>query len=150
MTNQEVYNQIVVSMRTSLGRKCAAGIFIPDEKYSPRMEMSKIKDSYDGELQEIFVGIFEGIDINFLCEMQENHDDSTHSSDFNFFNEWIPKMIVTGENHKLDLSVFQEYRNHCLVGKIIARTVVIKGKDRRQSIQEKLLDSDLEVIQDQH
>lgn len=55
--------------------------------------------------------------------MQENHDDSTHSSDFNFFNEWIPKMIVTGENHNLDLSAFQEYRNHCLVGKIITRTL---------------------------
>lgn len=138
MTNQEVYNQIVVNMinqggfsmeaqfcayRTSKGRKCAAGIFIPDEKYSPRMEMSKIKNCFTGELQEIFKEIFEGIDIDFLYEMQENHDDSTHSSDFNFFNEWIPKMIVTGENHNLDLSVFQEYRNHCLVGGIITRTL---------------------------
>lgn len=87
MTNQEMFNKVyqhfivenngpsydasidACCYRGPNGAKCAAGLFIPDDRYSPRMERQDIKDVVRGfDLSDIFE------DINFVVELQHWHD----------------------------------------------------------------------------
>lgn len=146
MNNQELYNQVIRNIinqggpsiddegefcvyRNENGRMCAAGPFIPNEKYTPKMEGESIfwkferpsGDAY--ELNELFENVFVDIDIVFLSKLQYIHDNSNHSSDYTFFMGWIPAMINFGKKNDLDLSVFSEFESNLMVGDLIGANI---------------------------
>jgi hypothetical protein len=88
MTNQEVYDTVkahlikqnaksrheVIGEGTCLyrdfeGRKCAAGIFIPYDKYTPEMEGKRVTVLVQEKLFN-----FDGIDLDLLSSLQRVHD----------------------------------------------------------------------------
>jgi hypothetical protein len=107
---------------------CAAGPFIPNEKYVSEMEDEPLfwERNKDGdiyyEMNPRFENVFD-IDIIFLSKLQWVHDTANHSSDYTFFLEWIPAMISFGKKNDLNLSVFEEFEDNSLVGKIINATL---------------------------
>jgi len=142
VTNQELFNQVVSNIinqggpsiyyesgacvyRNENGRMCAAGPFIPNEKYIPGMEGESIfwkfrkDDEVHYEMNPRFENVFDDIDIVFLSKLQWIHDTSDHSSDYTFFLEWIPAMISFGEKNNLNLSVFEGFKSNSLVMDLI-------------------------------
>jgi hypothetical protein len=142
VNNQELYNQVVLNIinqggpsiddeseacvyRNENGRMCAAGPFIPNDKYVPEMEEEPIfwkfrkDDEVYYEMNPRFENVFNDIDIVFLSKLQWIHDTSDHSSDYTFFMEWIPTMISFGKKNGLNLSVFSEFEDNSLVGNLI-------------------------------
>jgi hypothetical protein len=148
VNNQEVYNQVVSNIinqggpsiddkedscvyRNKNGRMCAAGPFIPNDKYVPEMEEEPIfwKFNKDGdiyyELNKRFENVFNDIDIVFLSKLQWIHDTANHSSDYTFFMEWIPTMISFGKKNGLNLSIFKGFKENFLVGEIITVALIL-------------------------
>ena len=128
MTDQELFNQAVrviinqggpsinrerkqCMYRNSNGRKCVAGHFIPDEKYSPDMEDQAIFWGFDSgpDFNNTFEGIFEDLNVKMLGEFQQIHDSCSHNSDEEFIGEWISQMTQFGKDNSLNLDVFDEY-----------------------------------------
>lgn len=128
MTDQELFNQavrVIINQgdpsinresgqcvyRNSNGRKCVAGHFIPDEKYSPDMEEQAIFWRFDDghEFNLTFEGIFEDLNVKMLGELQHIHDSCDHDSDQKFMSEWISQMTEFGKIHSLNLDVVEEY-----------------------------------------
>jgi hypothetical protein len=87
MTNQEIYNISVNHLRRQ-GKKsllkegatmcayrgigglmCAAGPFIPDDKYTSNLEQNSINDLY------LQYGLFEDLNRRLLTDLQMIHDD---------------------------------------------------------------------------
>lgn len=145
MNNQELYNQVIRNIinqggpsiddeseacvyRNKNGRMCAAGPFIPNDKYTPEMEEEPIfwKFNKDGkihhEMNPRFENVFDDIDIVFLSKLQWLHDTADDSSDYTFFMGWIPTMINFGKKNDLDLSVFSEFKGNSMVGDLIGGT----------------------------
>lgn len=146
MTNQELYNQVIRNIinqggpsiddeseacvyRNKNGRMCAAGPFIPNDKYTLEMEEEPIFWKFVKE-NEVYYGmnprfenVFDDIDIVFLSNLQWIHDTADHSSDYTFFMGWIPAMINFGKKNDLNLSVFSEFKGNSMVGDLIGADI---------------------------
>ncbi len=87
MTNQDAFNIVwehfVVkgnppsrselygcAYRGENGERCAAGLLIPDEKYTPKMEGFTV---YEGFVFDALPG---GLDVRFIGALQNAHDDA--------------------------------------------------------------------------
>lgn len=64
------------------GERCAIGLLIPDEVYTPNMEKASIGDLIDsgtshipGEERAKLFDLFDGVDFEFLADIQNAHDD---------------------------------------------------------------------------
>jgi hypothetical protein len=102
MTNQEVFDKVVVHLRSMAsqsvrldgvcayrgidGLKCAIGIFIPDDVYSPDMEgpdngVERLLNNFNlPELKEI--------PIDLLKRLQSAHDSGDNWGEDGFFGEY--------------------------------------------------------------
>lgn len=65
--------------RTENGNRCLIGLFIPDAKYTPEMENTKVVDlCTTNKYMSIFfdIGLFDGTDarLHFLGDLQDCHD----------------------------------------------------------------------------
>ncbi len=69
------------------GRKCAAGHFIPDERYVPEIENRNIRTLSSRLLEEVQPHV------KFLAKLQRLHDWSLGGTDEEWFAAWTPTML---------------------------------------------------------
>lgn len=93
MTSQEILNKVVLAMRAqggpslkeddfsktclyrnSSGRKCAAGVLIPDDLYRPEMEMRAFGRDKDKFYEVVKALNLSGEQINLIADLQSAHD----------------------------------------------------------------------------
>lgn len=108
MNNQEVFDQVVRHLRKQgcqsrengmcqyrgpEGRKCAAGILIPDSKYRPELEGFRVGDC---GISDIFLA--QNINLEFLSELQYTHDTFEPT-------EWESRFVILAKQHNLTVPI---------------------------------------------
>lgn len=89
--------------RSQSGRKCAAGLVLPDTEYST---------DFEHKICTVISWFKMHTDINFLEELQKIHDRYASNSDKldkEFFKECIPEMINLGKENNLSLAIFSKF-----------------------------------------
>jgi hypothetical protein len=90
--------------RGDAGRKCAAGMFIPDDVYRPWMEGASIFQLYQIEAVANVPEINVLGNVNLLCHMQLAHDSAARG--FNPGDDW--KSILLQKMHSLTIDILRD------------------------------------------
>lgn len=93
--------------RAESGRKCAAGLILPDKEYEFIMEGLCVN-------AEEIVWFRENVeDITFLLKLQESHDTYIYPDEFTtdeeFFKNWTPEMNKIADDYNLDKSLLLKH-----------------------------------------
>lgn len=130
-TNQEIFNQVIEGIfrqggpsfvyyedskdiickyRWSNGRKCAAGLIMPDDEYSEDVE------GYPVDNERINPWFYKNTDIDFMKTLQIVHDETIRNeetqgflSDEDFLKKWVIKMKKVADDYDLDKTVLNKY-----------------------------------------